>query len=76
MRRKKDFKKVLQFQTWYTVYSITNSVRAMGSVVDACLSAMAMCIFNVTYSRNLTLEEFERAQNQQINNVSPEIIYG
>ncbi|KAG8265731.1 Dynein heavy chain 1, axonemal [Homalodisca vitripennis] len=64
-----DFQEVLKHQRWVTVYSIHNSVRAMQMVVVTCLDIQRSSFYNTAYSKNISLEEFERVQTLQTNNV-------
>lgn len=52
------------------MFSIQNTVRAIYLVNNSALDIQDLHLFNTMYCKNVNLEEFDRIQTFQLNNVS------
>lgn len=65
-----DFYETRRFIQWVNIYVLSETYQAMFLVVKECSSLDSKWLFNFHYGRNVTLEEFNNIQNNQIKNVS------
>ena len=64
-----DFHETRQFIQWVNIYVLSETYQAMFLAVKECSSLDNKWLFNFNYGRNVTLEEFNNIQKNQIKNV-------
>ncbi|KAJ8728552.1 hypothetical protein PYW07_006248 [Mythimna separata] len=57
-----DFHGRLEYNQWYSLYVLTESVACLHLVVDECLKVESMLFFTANFGRNASLAEFDAAQ--------------
>ncbi|XP_052749829.1 dynein axonemal heavy chain 1-like isoform X2 [Galleria mellonella] len=57
-----DFPGRLKHNQWYSLYVITEAVSCIHLVVEECLKVESMLFFTTNYGRNVSLAEFDAAQ--------------
>ncbi|XP_075235019.1 sterile affecting ciliogenesis [Lycorma delicatula] len=63
-----DFQQNKAMWSWITMYVIPEVYSAMCYVELECLNLNKFSLFNIAYSKNLSLEEFESLQDHSLNN--------
>lgn len=57
-----DFPGRVKYNQWYSLYVLSESVSCIHLVVDECLKVESMLFFTSNYGRNVSLAEFDAAQ--------------
>ncbi|XP_075982332.1 dynein axonemal heavy chain 1-like [Anticarsia gemmatalis] len=57
-----DFHGRVEYNQWYSLYVLTESVSCIHLVVEECLKVEGMLFFTANYGRNVSLAEFDAAQ--------------
>ncbi|XP_049878805.1 dynein axonemal heavy chain 1-like [Pectinophora gossypiella] len=57
-----DFNERMRYNQWYSLYVLFESVTCIHMVVDECLKVESMLFFTYNYGRNVSLAEFDAAQ--------------
>ncbi|XP_028156949.1 dynein heavy chain 1, axonemal-like, partial [Ostrinia furnacalis] len=57
-----DFQGRMEYNQWYSLYVLTEAVSCIHLVVDECLKVELMLFFTANYGRNVSLAEFDAAQ--------------
>ncbi|XP_063366022.1 dynein axonemal heavy chain 1-like [Cydia amplana] len=57
-----DFQGRMKYNQWYSLFVLTEGVSCIHLVVDECLKVESMLFFTSNYGRNVSLAEFDAAQ--------------
>ncbi|KAF5270064.1 hypothetical protein FQA39_LY08476 [Lamprigera yunnana] len=64
-----DFPETSKYFHWMCIWVLPETYRAMSIVVNQCMEASMLCLFNTSYGKYVTLDEFNEIQTRTIENM-------